>query len=472
MLLVGIVTFSIAIPLCYNTVNAFHYTRLAVIIFIISVVEGVSIINICDGGISIYCSLVFQSDMTVIMEVLLFIVGSICLMTFNPKGSSESPREYSLVVIFSVIGGSMILSSNDLITIYLSTELQSFALYIIAALSRDSLRSVQASVKYFILGAWSSAFILLGVGIIYTSTGSTSLVSMSDWISSTSIGPFSNAGLGLIFIYSGYLFKVSAAPFHNWAPDVYQNTPTVVTMMLITLPKVSIITALFTITNKFINTNVMYALLVVSVSSIVIGAVTGLVQTQLRRLIAFSTINHVGFIVLCLGLGVESSSNALIFYVLQYSLSTIIIWISIIAYESGERPVNYLSDLRQSFSKYSIVTFSIVISLFSIIGLPPIVGFIAKMGVLWSSVDEGAYVNFMVAIMSSVVSASYYLKIIKIIMFDGGGSKMIETPHRIRISNISPLHAYTISTGTAFICLFILDSEVLINSIELSLLTI
>ncbi|KAI8444046.1 various chains-domain-containing protein [Phakopsora pachyrhizi] len=399
MLLVGIVTFSIAIPLCYNTVNAFHYTRLAVIIFIISVVEGVSIINICDGGISIYCSLVFQSDMTVIMEVLLFIVGSICLMTFNPKGSSESPRD--------VIGGSMILSSNDLITIYLSTELQSFALYIIAALSRDSLRSVQASVN---------AFILLGVGIIYTSTGSTSLVSMSDWISSTSIGPFSNAGLGLIFIYT---------------PDVYQNTPTVVTMMLITLPKVSIITALFTITNKFINTNVMYALLVVSVSSIVIGAVTGLVQTQLRRLIAFSTINHVGFIVLCLGLGVESST-----------------------YESGERPVNYLSDLRQSFSKYSIVTFSIVISLFSII------------------VDEGAYVNFMVAIMSSVVSASYYLKIIKIIMFDGGGSKMIETPHRIRISNISPLHAYTISTGTAFICLFILDSEVLINSIELSLLTI
>ncbi|KAI8445541.1 hypothetical protein BY996DRAFT_6434616 [Phakopsora pachyrhizi] len=336
MLLVGIVTFSIAIPLCYNTVNAFHYTRLAVIIFIL-----------------------------------------VC----------ESPREYSLVVIFSVIGGSMILS-----------KLQSFALYIIAALSRDSLRSVQASVN---------AFILLGVGIIYTSTGSTSLVSMSDWISSTSIGPFSNAGLGLIFIYT---------------PDVYQNTPTVV----------SIITALFTITNKFINTNVMYALLVVSVSSIVIGAVTGLVQTQLRRLIAFSTINHVGFIVLCLGLGVESST-----------------------YESGERPVNYLSDLRQSFSKYSIVTFSIVISLFSIIGLPPIVGFIAKMG---------AYVNFMVAIMSSVI--------IKIIMFDGGGSKMIETPHRIRISNISPLHAYTISTGTAFICLFILDSEVLINSIELSLLTI
>nr|YP_003795685.1 NADH dehydrogenase subunit 2 [Phakopsora meibomiae]ACT36167.1 NADH dehydrogenase subunit 2 [Phakopsora meibomiae] len=472
MLLLGIVTFSIAIPLCYNTVNTFHYTRLAVIIFIISVVEGVSIINICEGDISIYCSLVFQSDRTLFMEVLLFIVGSICLMTFNPEESSEYPKEYSLVVIFSVIGGSIILSSNDLITIYLSTELQSFALYIIAALSRDSLRSVQASVKYFILGAWSSAFILLGVGIIYTSTGSTSLVSMSDWISSTSTGPFSNAGLGLIFIYCGYLFKVSAAPFHNWAPDVYQNTPTVVTMMLITIPKVSIIAALFTLTNKFIDTNVIYALLVVSVASIVIGAVTGLVQTQLRRLMAFSTINHVGFIVLCLSIGAESSSNALIFYVFQYSLSTILIWISIIAYEASERSVNYLSDLRQSFSKYSLVTFSIVISLFSIIGLPPIVGFIAKMNVLWSSVEEGAYVNFMIAIMSSVVSASYYLKIIKIIMFDEGGSKMIEIPQRIRRSNISPLHAYTISTGTAFISLFILDSEFLINSIELAILTI
>lgn len=150
-------------------------------------------------------------------------------------------------------------------------------------------------------------------------------------------------------------------------------------MMLITIPKVSIITALFTLTNKFIDTNVMYALLLVSISSIVIGAVTGLVQTQLRRLMAFSTINHVGFIVLCLSLGAEYS---MIFYVFQYSVSTIIIWISIIAYEAGERSVNYLSDLRQSFSKYSIVTFSIVIILFSIIGLPPIVGFIAKMNVL------------------------------------------------------------------------------------------
>lgn len=128
-----------------------------------------------------------------------------------------------------------------------------------------------------------------------------------------------------MFIYCGYLFKVSAAPFHNWAPDVYQNTPTVVTMMLITIPKISIMTALFTLTKEFINTKVMFVLLVVAIASIVIGTVTGLVQTQLRRLMAFSTISHVGFIVLCLSLGTESSSNALIFYVVQYSLSTLLI---------------------------------------------------------------------------------------------------------------------------------------------------
>jgi len=128
-----------------------------------------------------------------------------------------------------------------------------------------------------------------------------------------------------MFIYCGYIFKVSAAPFHNWAPDVYQNTPTVVTMILITIPKISIMTALFTLTNEFINTGVMFVLLVVSIASIVIGTVTGLVQTQLRRLMAFSTISHVGFIVLCLSIGTESSSNALIFYVVQYSVSTLII---------------------------------------------------------------------------------------------------------------------------------------------------
>lgn len=128
-----------------------------------------------------------------------------------------------------------------------------------------------------------------------------------------------------MFIYCGYIFKVSAAPFHNWAPDVYQNTPTVVTMMLITLPKISIMTALFTLTKEFISTKVVFILLVVAIASLVIGTVTGLVQTQLRRLLAFSTISHVGFIVLCLSLETESSNNALIFYIVQYSMSTLLI---------------------------------------------------------------------------------------------------------------------------------------------------
>ena len=163
MLLLGIITFCIAIPLCSNTVNAFHYTRLAVIIFIMSGLLTIEIINIGVEEISIYCSLVFQSNRTLFMEVLLFMVGGLCLITFHPNlregfgrrdgSQSTMPKEYSLVVIFSVIGASIILSSYNLISIYLATELQSFALYIIAALSRDSLRSVQASLKYFILGA-------------------------------------------------------------------------------------------------------------------------------------------------------------------------------------------------------------------------------------------------------------------------------------------------------------------------------
>lgn len=197
MLLLGIITFCIAIPLCSNTVNAFHYTRLAVIIFIMSGLLTIEIINIGVEEISIYCSLVFQSNRTLFMEVLLFLVGGLCLITFHPNSNNKNlrnsrfssstssttsptairtsqpnqygtgflrngwrdgspstmPKEYSLVVIFSVIGASIILSSYNLISIYLATELQSFALYIIAALSRDSLRSVQASLKYFLLGA-------------------------------------------------------------------------------------------------------------------------------------------------------------------------------------------------------------------------------------------------------------------------------------------------------------------------------
>ena len=498
--------------------------------------------------------------------------------------------QYCLIAIFSIIGGSLLMSSLDLLSMYLSIELQSFALYILATLNKDKISATSAGLKYFLLGSLSSCFILLGSAIIYSYTGLTQLESINTLISipssfisnspvlsismdvetqvkdsvlssisfldtntnnllslqeekgnlglfniiNNNIGFFNEIGqteinkaftIGLIFVLVGFLFKLSAAPFYQWAPDVYDGTPTIVTVWLTIIAKLTIFifiqnlldfplpnttsfSSVFNINNLDIgvfNLDISASiiknfLLISSLLSLIVGTVAGLSQIKIKRLLAFSSVSHVGFLLLALGIYSQKSLDAFIFYLVQYSLTSLNIFLILLAFGylinkyiysmninsntafgtlnnnnhekysqtstlirewkkeesislslkreveeknktlfipltsalnsiylnkeekirglNLETDINYLTELKGQLNNNPILSFSLAICLFSMAGIPPLIGFFSKQFVLFSSIQNENNFLSIVAILVSVISASYYLKLIQITFFE------------------------------------------------------
>lgn len=457
------------------------------------------------------------------IDSLLLLIGILVLICFSPYLSSHEEKEmvrsesislkrkmmnievkseYGLILMFSILGASIMISANDMISIYVALELQSFGLYILACLRTDQTGSTHASLKYFLLGAISSAFILLGISIIYQEVGSTVfqnihsfiLVNFSDQSQSFFILDQGHRmlALGLLSILCGFIFKISAAPFHSWFSDVIQGVPTATSIIIINLPKISIFTFLFNmlmvcgvitsqteditdLQSNFISQAGETFLIFTTLFSLVLGTVAGLKQTKIKRLLAFSTISHVGFILISLSTGSEVSLNAIIFYLVQYTLTVVLTFLALIAYENSlasrdlkenAGQVNYILELQGTGQYYKLLTITFVLCLFSIAGIPPLTGFYAKLGVLNSSILQNINLVFLTAIICSVISAAYYLKVIKVIMFD-----TTVQSHFQKVS-LSPLHSYTMAVITAFICLFILDSQLILNCTELVALSL
>ena len=355
------------------------YPRITAIIFIYTGALSYNTLYIqsIGSGIGIYSGLFNVTLITQLIEVFIFIIGSIILISWplleikkinldkiiTEYYNKNYYSEYSLIVLFSTLGSSLLISSSDLISLYLSIELQSFGLYILSTLYRDSESATSAGLKYFLLGSLSSCIILLGAGLIYSFTGLTNFESIYSIISVSEFNYIlQGLSLGLILIFVGFLFKIAAAPLHNWSPDVYDDSPTIVTIWLTIMPKIAILTILLelytqidiignintiTITsgveiinsinsinnnitefsNNFIliplniinDKNTIYILknllLISSLLSLLIGTIVGLAQTRIKRLLAYSTISHLGFILLSLAINTEQSIDSLIFYI-------------------------------------------------------------------------------------------------------------------------------------------------------------
>src|SRR6267154_2031361 len=413
------------------------------------------------SGIAIYSGLFQITPVSILLESFLLIIGGLILVSwpitivkkYSPL-SEKISEDYSLIVLFSSLGSSLLISSFDLISLYISIELQSFGLYVLATLYRDSETSTKAGLKYFLLGGLSSCIILLGCGLIYAYTGLTNFESLYSIISTSNVIFDINQGLnlGLILIFIGFLFKIAAAPLHNWSPDVYDEVPTIVTTWLTIIPKISILVVLlelqyygFTlistdITNNMVNiapsltTNssiIKLLLLVSSVLSLLIGTFVGLAQTRIKRLLAYSTISHIGFILLALAINSESSIDSLIFYIIQYTITNLNIFLIILALsyvaitsnyslsiqkiDMQIRDIRYIRELSGKFLINPILTISLAICLFSMAGIPPLIGFFSKQFVLYSAIQNGYYFISLIAISVSVISASYYIKIVKVL---------------------------------------------------------
>lgn len=370
---------------------------------------------------------------------------------------------YSIIVLFCTLGASLLISCSDLISMYLSIELQSFSLYVLSTLYKNSELSTSAGLKYFLLGGLSSCLILFGAGLIYAYTGLTNFESIYSFLSIYSIEinnnllqiiyPFlseeysSSIFLGFIFIFVGFLFKIAAAPFHNWSPDVYDETPTIVTIWLTLIPKISILILLLELhihidlINQLslfgqlkifsfnIDTITKNLLLISSLFSLIIGSVVGLAQNRIKRLLAYSTISHIGYILLALGIYTEQSIDSFIFYIIQYIITNLNIFLIIIALsyiinksinndKTYFKDIRYISEFKGLFYSNPLISLSFSICLFSIAGIPPLIGFFSKQFVLYSAIQSGYNFIAIVAIFVSVISASYYLKIIKTFFID------------------------------------------------------
>src|SRR3984885_3907099 len=460
MLVLGIFSLMIAVALPTVKISPLLLIRVTSIILLYAAALSFNAMYIqaIGSGLGIYSGLFQVTSVSQAIDVFLFTIGALVLLPWAPANIFSGSRgntntaipsipEYSLIILFTTCGATFLLSSADLVSMYLSIELQSFAVYILAALYRDSESATSAGLKYFLLGGLSSGLILLGSALVYAYTGLTSFEGIYTLLSVSSLDDITApVTIGLTITVVGFLFKVAAAPFHNWAPDVYDGTPTIVTTWLTIMPKISILVFLLELQSGLSGTSLTLflsdgssiniwknLLLISSLLSLVIGTVVGLAQFRIKRLFAYSTISHVGFLLLALAINSIESIQAFIFYLMQYSISNLNAFIILISIgfslyyyvndnnelsDKNNSPIQLISQMKGFFYINPVLALSLAITIFSFVGIPPLIGFFAKQMVLSAALDSGFIFLTLVAILTSVISAVYYLNVIKQIFFD------------------------------------------------------
>ncbi len=325
--------------------------------------------------------------------------------------------EYPILILSSILGMMIMISSNDLIIFYIGLELQSLALYVLASFNRDNILSSESGVKYFVLSALSSGLLLYGCSLIYGFSGSTNFQTISEQIISNSYG----LTFGIVFILVGLAFKISAVPFHMWAPDVYQGSPTSVTVFFALLPKVAAMSVLIRILYvPFINMLDQWQLIVVflSVASMILGSVAAIGQKNLKRLIAYSSISHMGYALAGISTGTNQGIQSSITYILIYLIMNLAFFCCVFMMKKNDKYYENLDDLSGISKNHPILSFCFLIILFSLAGIPPLAGFFAKFYIFTAVIEQSMFFLAIIGLLSTVVAAFYYLRIIKIIYFD------------------------------------------------------
>ena len=484
------IIFSILFLLLSNAVTlrrdkSILFSRVAIIVLLYSSLIAIASLyfTYLDRGIGLYGGLFHATSTTQIFHIFIFLVSAVILQLtgFYPRkvwladyssisklfsynflyyrtkiidkmGEQFKIIEYPLILLFIITGAVFLVSTSDLVSIFLSIELQSYGLYLLSTLYRNSELATSGGLTYFLLGGLSSCFILLGTSLLYANSGTTNLDGVYIITSLSDIGNDNTSNIlywyksyyinfSLLILSVGFLFKVSAAPFHFWSPDVYDAIPTIVTTFVAIVAKISIFVFFLELVHYTSNSLFAFqfswtsSLLVSSLLSLIIGTVVGLTQFRIKRLFAYSTISHVGFILLALSINSIESIQAFIFYLMQYSISNLNAFIMLISIgyslyyyvnnskeykqliDKKNSPIQLISQLKGYFYINPILALSFSITIFSFVGVPPLIGFFAKQMVLSAALDSGFVFLTLIAILTSVISAVYYLNIVKEVFF-------------------------------------------------------
>ena len=350
--------------------------------------------------------------------------------------------EYPILILSSILGMMIMISSNDLIVFYMGLELQSLALYVLASFNRDNLLSTESGLKYFVLSALSSGLLFYGCSLTYGFSESTNF----DQILINSTEFNYGTTFGIVFILVGLAFKISAVPFHMWAPDVYQGSPTSVTLFFAILPKIAALTVFIKfLYTPFANMNDQWQTIIVfiSIASMIFGAVAAIGQKNLKRLIAYSSISHMGYALAGLATVSNQGIQSSITYISIYLVMNLAFFSCLFMLKRNDKYYENIEDLSGLSKKHPILSFSLLIVLFSLAGIPPLAGFFAKFYVFLAVIEQSMYFLAIVGLLATVIAAFYYLRIIKIIYFDPEKEEY-ETSHNLGLK-------ITLAISTIFI---------------------
>ena len=405
-----------------------------------------------NGSIIIDYLSSFMKIVTLLAAFLVLVISSNYLKTFK-----IFKIEYPILILSSVLGMMVMISSNDLIVFYMGLELQSLALYVLATFNRDQLKSSEAGLKYFVLSALSSGLLLYGCSLVYGFTGSTNFDLIADQLNADQYA----LTFGIVFILVGLAFKISAVPFHMWAPDVYEGSPTSVTLFFTMVPKVAALTVFIRFLYvPFFNLIEQWQMILIflSIASMLFGAIAAIGQTNLKRLIAYSSISHIGYALAGLATGSNDGIQSSVIYITIYILMNLGLFSCLLMMKRNNKYFEDIDDLSGLSKNHPLLSLSLLIILFSLAGIPPLAGFFAKFYIFKSVLEQSMYFLAIVGLLSTVIAAFYYLRIIKIMYFDKEKEKY-DTDHSLWLK-------FSLTASTLLILIYFVSPSQLIEVVS------
>ena len=404
-----------------NNIKLITWLSIEILLLLIYIIYN----NNIDEHILLY-GLYFINSNNLNIKLILFILTIIILLISLDYFEKEKiyDYEYNILILLSLLGMSLLISSNNLIGIYLALELQSLSMYVLVAFKRNSQLSTEASLKYFILGALASGIFLFGSSLIYGLTGTMNLESLSHiLITNYTTNEFSlGLPIAISFILIALMFKLAVAPFHMWAPDVYQGAPTIVTAFLAIVPKIAILTLIIELLFEIFYNNIndwQWIIIFCSLSSMIIGAFGALNQFNIKRLLAYSAIGHMGYILIpiatCSILGLQSAY----IYILLYMIMSINFFSIILSlYFNNNNKISLIYELIGLSKINPVLAITLAVTVLSMAGIPPLAGFFSKFFIFLSAIEANLYILAIFGVLTSVISTVYYIRLIKIMYFD------------------------------------------------------
>ena len=395
-------------------------------------------------------------------KIAIFGAAALALMLAIPylKAEKLARFEYAVLVALAATGMGMMVSANDLISMYMGVELQSLALYVLAAFNRDSLRASEAGLKYFVLGALSSGMLLYGASLVYGFTGATGFTEIAQAAQEPSVGLI----FGLVFVICGLAFKVSAAPFHMWTPDVYEGAPTPVTAFFATAPKMAAMVLLARVLYEpfgAASDQWVQVIAIIAVLSMIVGAFGALTQQNIKRLMAYSSIGNMGYALVAVAAASETGIWALLAFLVLYMISVIGAFAVILAMRTSEGMVEQVEDLAGLAQSRPGLAWTMTGVMFSIGGLPFMVGFFGKLFVFYAALQSGLLWLVIIAALMSVVAAAYYLRVVKVIWFSEPTVKFVSPSFSTgTIANLAGLATVVLVPVAAMIFLWARSSTI------------